>query len=247
MIHVIAMKELRVLFASPLAWVVLAFLQLMFAWVFLSRLQIYLELQPQLSMTPSAPGATEVIAAPVFGTASIMLLMVVPLLSMRLIAEERRNQTLPFLLSAPVSISGIVLGKFFALLGFLLLAVGLILLMSLSLYAGGSLDLGLLAANALGLLLLCGSFAAVGLYLSCLTAQPLVAAVGTIAVLLALWLINIATNDPDSVLHLLSLIRHFESFGKGTIALNDLAYYLALIALFLLLSIRRLDGDRLRT
>jgi ABC-2 type transport system permease protein len=74
----------------------------------------------------------------------------------------------------------------------------------------------------------------------------MVAAVGTFAVLLGLWLINISTNDPDSVLHLLSLIRHFESFGKGTIALNDLVYYVALIALFLLLSIRRLDGDRLR-
>jgi ABC-2 type transport system permease protein len=246
MIRVVAAKELRVLFASPLAWVVLAFLQLMFAWVFLSRLQIYLELQPQLAMQPAAPGATEVVAAPVFATASIMLLMVVPLLSMRLIAEERRNQTLPFLMSAPVSISGIVLGKFLALLAFLMLAVGLILVMSLSLYAGGALDLGLLAANALGLLLLCGSFAAVGLYLSCLTAQPLVAAVGTFAVLLALWLINISTNNPDSVLHLLSLIRHFDSFGKGTIALNDLTYYVALIALLLLLSIRRLDGDRLR-
>jgi ABC-2 type transport system permease protein len=219
----------------------------MFAWVFLSRLQMFMEAQPQLAMTPSAPGVTEIIAAPVFGTASIMLLMMVPLLSMRLIAEERRNQTLPFLMSAPVSISGIVLGKYLALLGFLLLAVGLIVIMCLSLYLGGRLDLGLLATNALGLLLLSGSFAAVGLYLSCLTAQPLVAAVGTFAALLALWLINIATNDPNSLLHLLSLIKHFDSFAKGTIAVSDLTYYVALIALFVLLSIRRLDGDRLRT
>jgi len=247
MIRVVAMKELRLLFGSPLAWVVLAFLQLMFAWVFLSRLQMFLELQPQLAMTPSAPGVTEIVAAPVFGTASIMLLMVIPLLSMRLIAEERRNQTLPFLMSAPVSISGIVLGKFLALFGFLLLSVGLIVVMALSLYLGGRLDLGLLATNALGLLLLSGSFAAVGLYLSCLTAQPLIAAVGTFATLLALWLINISTNDPNSVLHLLSLIKHFDSFAKGTIALNDLVYYVVLIALFILLSIRRLDGDRLRT
>jgi ABC-2 type transport system permease protein len=247
MIRVVAMKELRLLFGSPLAWVVLAFLQLMFAWVFLARLQFFLDVQPRLAMTPGAPGVTEIIAAPVFGTASIMLLMVLPLLSMRLIAEERRNQTLPFLMSAPVSISGIVLGKYLALIAFLVLAVGLIVLMSLSLYLGGRLDLGLLAANALGLLLLSGSFAAVGLYLSCLTAQPLVAAVGTFAALLALWLINIATNDPDSVLHLLSLIKHFDSFAKGTIAVSDLVYYVALIALFVLLSIRRLDGDRLRT
>ena len=238
MIRVIAVKEWRLLFASPLAWVVLAFLQLVFAWVFLSRLNAFLELQPQL--------AAKIVAAPVFGTATIILLMVVPLLSMRLVADERRSQTLPFLISAPVSITQIVLGKFLALFGILALAVGLIVVMCLSLYLGGRLDLGLLAANALGLLLLAGSFAAVGFYLSCVTAQPLVAAVGTFAVLLGLWLINISTTDPGSLLHVLSLIQHFENFSKGTLALKDLGYYLVLIALFLLLSIRRLDADRLR-
>jgi ABC-2 type transport system permease protein len=84
------------------------------------------------------------------------------------------------------------------------------------------------------------------LYLSCLTSQPLVAGVGTFAVLLGLWLINISASDPNSVLHLLSLIKHYDSFAKGTLALNDVVYYVVLIALFLLLSIRRLDADRLR-
>jgi ABC-2 type transport system permease protein len=197
-------------------------------------------------MTPTAPGLTEIVAAPVFGTSTIVLLMVAPLLSMRLLAEERRNQTLPFLISAPVSVTQIVLGKFLALLAFFALSVTLILLMALSLYAGGRLDLGLLAANALGLLLLCGCFAAVGLYLSALTAHPLVAAVGTFAVLLGLWLINIAANDPQSVLHSLSLIQHFENFSKGVVAMKDLVYYGALMLLFLLLCVRRLDADRLR-
>jgi ABC-2 type transport system permease protein len=246
MIGTIAMKELRLMFASPLAWVVLAFLQLIFAWVFLSRLQTFLEVQPQLAMSPNAPGLTEIVAAPLFGTAAIVLLMVVPLLSMRLVAEERRGQTLPFLMSAPVSITQIVLGKFLALVLFLALGVGLLLLMCLALYIGGRLDVGLLGANALGLLLLCASFAAVGLYLSCLTAQPLVAAVGTFAALLGLWLINISTRDPNSLLHVLSIIQHFESFSRGVLALKDVAYYLVLIVLFVLLSIRRLDADRLR-
>jgi ABC-2 type transport system permease protein len=246
MIGTIAMKELRLMFASPLAWVVLAFLQLIFAWVFLSRLQTFLEVQPQLAMSPNAPGLTEIVAAPLFGTAAIVLLMVVPLLSMRLVAEERRGQTLPFLMSAPVSITQIVLGKFLALVLFLALGVGLLLLMCLALYIGGRLDVGLLGANALGLLLLCASFAAVGLYLSCLTAQPLVAAVGTFAALLGLWLINISTSDPNSLLHVLSIIQHFESFSRGVLALEDVAYYLVLIVLFVLLSIRRLDADRLR-
>jgi len=101
MIRVVAAKELRVLFASPLAWVVLAFLQLMFAWVFLSRLQIYLELQPQLAMQPAAPGATEVVAAPVFATASIMLQMVAPLLNIRQNAEDRSKKKAHLPHSAP--------------------------------------------------------------------------------------------------------------------------------------------------
>jgi ABC-2 type transport system permease protein len=247
MILTIAGKELRRLFTSPLAWVILAFLQLVLAWIFLSRLQSFLELQPQIATMPGAPGLTEIVVAPTFGTATIVLLMIVPLLSMRLIAEERRNQTLPFLMSAPVSITQIVLGKFVGLLAFLSLAVALLVLMAVSLYFGGKLDVGLLTGNILGLLLLCGSFAAIGLYLSCLTAHPLVAGIGTFGVLLGLWLVNISATDPDSALHLLSLIKHYDTFAKGTVALNDLVYYLVLIALFLLLSIRRLDADRLRT
>jgi ABC-2 type transport system permease protein len=247
MILTIAGKELRRLFTSPLAWVVLAFLQLILAWIFLSRLQGFLDLQPQIALMPNAPGLTEIVIAPTFGTATIVLLMVVPLLSMRLIAEERRNQTLPFLMSAPVSITEIVLGKFVGLLAFLSLAVALLVLMAASLRVGGKLDIGLLGGNILGLLLLCGTFAAIGLYLSCLTAHPLVAGIGTFAILLGLWLVNIPATDPDSALHLFSLIKHYESFAKGTIALNDLAYYVVLIVLFVLLSIRRLDADRLRT
>lgn len=247
MILTIAGKELRRLFTSPLAWVILAFLQFILANIFISHLTDFLQLQPQLAMMPAAPGLTAMVVAPTFGTAIIVLLMVTPLLSMRLIAEERRNQTLPFLMSAPVSITQIVLGKFFGLLAFLSLAVGLLVLMAVSLYSGGRLDLGLVASNLCGLLLLCGCFASVGLYLSSLTSHPLVAGVGTLAVLLGLWLIDISASDPTSMLHLLSLVRHFETFSRGTVALNDVVYYLVLIALFMLLTIRRLDADRLRT
>jgi ABC-2 type transport system permease protein len=70
--------------------------------------------------------------------------------------------------------------------------------------------------------------------------------VGTYGAVLALWLVNISATDPNSLLHLLSLIQHYESFSRGLLALKDLAYYLVLIALFVLLSIRRLDADRLR-
>ena len=232
MILTIAGKELRRLFTSPLAWVILAFLQLILAWIFLSRLQSFLELQPQIAMMPAAPGFTEIVVAPVFGTATIVLLMVVPLLSMRLIAEERRNQTLPFLMSAPVSITQIVLGKFLGLLAFLSLAVGLLVVMAVSLYAGGKLDLGLLVGNVLGLLLLCGSFAAVGLYLSCLDGAASGSGCGHVRGAAR----TVAGQHrqptiPTARCNVLSLIKHYETFAKGTLALNDVVYYLVLIAL----------------
>lgn len=245
MIGAIAAKELRSLFGSPLAWVVLAVLQILFGYSFLVGLDRFLEVQPQLAQYPNPPGATEIIVSPTCGLAAVVLLMVVPLLSMRLIAEERRNQTLTFLLSAPVSLTQIVLGKFLGLLVFLAAACGLLLLMALSLYAGGRIDLGLVGTNILGLVLLCAAFASVGLYLSSLTSQPVVAAVSAFAALLALWIINMGTSDPGSPLHLLSLLKHYESFAKGTFHTGDVAYFVLLTALFLALAVRRMDRDRL--
>ena len=246
MIRIIIGKELRALFTSPLAWVVLAFLQIILGWIFLTRVDYFLTVQAQLARVPNAPGLTEIVVVPLFGIASIVLLMSVPLLTMRLVAEERRNQTMTLLISAPLSMTQIVLGKYFATVIFLALVGGLIVLMGLSLLPGGKLDAGLIATNLAGLLLLTGSFAAIGLFVSCLTTHPVVAAVGTLAAFLVLWLINIATSDPASPLHLLSLLKHFESFINGSIAVTDLIYFVLLIAVFLILSIRRLDADRLR-
>jgi ABC-2 type transport system permease protein len=247
MIIAIARKELRSLFGAPLAWVVLALLQVIFGYVFLFKLNRFQDLQPQLAQYPNAPGATEFIVTPVCSLAAIVLLMVVPLLSMRLIAEERRNQTLTFLMSAPVSITQIVLGKFAGLFVFLLFATALIAIMGLSLYAGGTIDIGLLLSNVIGLALLNAAFASVGLYLSSLTAQPVVAAVSAFAVLLILWIINLGTSDPGSPLHLVSLLKHYESFAKGTLNTGDLSYFVLLTGLFLALTVRRLDRDRLAT
>jgi len=247
-IAVLAGKELRRLFASPLAWVMLASLQVLFAFFFLLGLQAFFDTQAQMAMMQGAqtPGFTAYVVEPPFGVARILLLMVIPLLSMRLISEERRNQTLTFLMSSPLSITQIVLGKFVALAAFLGVAVALLTVMSLSLYAAGRLDHGLLIGNVIGLLLLSGSFAAVGLYLSSLTTQPLIAVVATYAVLLVLWLIDAGATDPASPLHVLSMIKHYDAFSRGIVAVNDLVYYAVVIVLFLLLSIRRLDADRLR-
>jgi ABC-2 type transport system permease protein len=249
MVFTLAARELRSLFLSPLAWAILAVVQGLSAYFFLLYVDLFLQLQPRLAAMPSGPGLTNIVVAPLFSTAATILLLVVPLLTMRLISEERRAQTLSLLFSAPLSMTEIVLGKFFGLLGFLLLMLALIGLMPLSLLTGGGLDLGLWAAGLLGLALLLTSFCSIGLYISSLTQQPAVAAVGTFGLLLLLWIINLAgtTGDKGSgLLQYLSMLSHYEALLKGLFSSTDIIYYVLIIITFLVLSIRRLDAQRLQ-
>ncbi len=245
MIVTIIRKELRMLFISPLAWILLALIQLILTWVFLVRLDAFLEIQSQLMQIANPPGITEIIISPVFAMAAIILLMITPLLSMRLLAEERRNHTLTLLISAPVSMTDIVIGKFLGLMVFFLVVITLIVALSISLRLGGALDFGLLLSNTLGLFLVTACFSALGLYISSLTAQPVIAAIGTLGVLLGLWLINLAASEIDGWLQYFSLLKHFEQFNQGLIDTLSIAYFILFIVTFLVLTIRRLDGERL--
>jgi ABC-2 type transport system permease protein len=246
MIGHIAARELRSLFLSPLAWTILAVVQFILGWMFLGQLDTYVAYQSQIAMMENPPGATEVIVAPLFSSATLILLLVIPLLTMRLVSEERRARTLPLLLSAPVSMSEIVLGKYLGLLGFLAIMLGLATLMPLSLLLLGTLDFGLLAANLIGIALMLAAFAAAGLFMSTLTAQPTVAAISTFGLLLLLWIIEWTGGNGDAgVLSYLSLQSHYEALLRGLFDSSDIVYYLLFILTFLVLSIRRLDAERL--
>lgn len=245
MIKTIAAKELRILFSSPLAWIVLGVLQLVLAWLFLNQADAFLNLQPQLVQFANPPGVTEMVAAPLFAATAMILLVITPILAMRLIAEERRNHTLPLLLSAPVSLRAIVVGKFLGLWAFLCLIAVFATAMALSLYAGGLLDIGLLLSNVFGLVLLAACLSALGLYFSSLTAHPAVAAISGIGASLGFWLLDIVSRDADA-LHALSLLLHFERFNRGLLDTADITYFLLFTTTFLVLSVQRLDQIRLR-
>jgi ABC-2 type transport system permease protein len=248
MVFTLAARELRSLFLSPLAWAILAAVQALMAYFFLWYLQEFTEVQPQLMLIENAPGVTQWVIMPLLATAAIVLLVVAPLLTMRLISEERRNQTLSLLMSAPVSMSEIVFGKYLGILGFFFIMVALIVLMPLSLLFGTSLDMGMFAAGVLGLALLLASFAAVGLYMSTLTSQPAVAAISTFGVLLMLWIANLGntSTDKDSLLSYLSILQHYQAMMKGIVNSGDVVYYMLFIGVFLALSIRHLDAQRLQ-
>jgi gliding motility-associated transport system permease protein len=249
MILTIASREFKTLFLSPLAWTVLAILQCILAFLFLTQVETFNLIQPKLASIEGAPGLTDIVVTPLYGNAGIILLLVTPLLTMRLICEERRNKTLSLLLSAPISNADIIIGKYLGILGLLLLIVFLITLMPLSLLMGGELDSGKLFANLLALSLLVAAFSSTGLFMSAIAGHPTVAAMGTFGILLLLWILDWTTGMKDQrseLLEYLSILRHFQNLQSGQISSADVSYFLLFTATFILLSIRSLNNDRLQ-
>ena len=248
MIFTIARREITTMFLSPLAWVILGVIQIVLGYMFLAQLDNYAILQPQLLRLENTPGVTDIVVAPLFQLAAIILLMIMPLITMRSFAEEKRNKTLSLLISSPLSMTEIVLGKFLGLLLFVIILTSLLMLMPLSLYSGTELDTGKLVSIYLSMLLLLGSFAAIGLYLSSLTDNQTIAAVSTFGALLMLWIIDWVgetIGDGQSVAAYLSILKHHQGMLEGVFNSGDLAYYLILITTFLGLTIRQLDRERL--
>lgn len=249
MILTIASREFKTLFLSPMAWSILAILQFILAFLFLTQVESFTSLQPKLAEIENSPGLTDIIVPPLFGNAGIILLLVTPLLTMRLISEERRNKTLALLLSAPVSNIDIILGKYLGVLGLMLLIIVMITLMPLSLLCGGELDMGKLFANILALVLLVTAFTATGLFMSCIATHPTVAAMSTFGILLLLWILDwsVGMDDhPSRLFEYLSILRHFQAIQSGLISSKDISYFLLFITTFIVLSIRSLDNDRLQ-
>jgi ABC-2 type transport system permease protein len=248
MLYTIAIREFKSLFLSPLAWTVLAILQAILAYIFLTQVETFNLIQPKLATIEGAPGLTDIIVIPLFSNAAIILLLVTPLLTMRLICEERRNKTLSLLMSAPITSADIIIGKYLGSLGLLLILVFLITLMPLSLLVGCELDMGKLFSNLLALILLVTAFTSTGLFMSTIAGHPTVAAMGTFGVLLLLWILDWTTsmNDQRSELfEYLSILRHFQNLQSGQLNTADISYFLLFTMSFLFLGIRSLNKDRL--
>ena len=251
MIINVARKELKSMFASPMGWVILAVLIFSFATYFINAVTQYYEMMSGSVKSNGRIGVTLFIGQSVFGLASVVMLFTVPLLSMRLIAEERRTQTLTFLFSAPISLTEIVLGKFIGLVTFLMIIITIITAMLCTLSNWTELDFGFIFSNVLGLCLLIGSFSALGLYFSSITAQPVIAGLLSFITLFGLlgldqFLTVDSSNPLSQTLRQLSLMHHFEPLSQGVIDSTDIAFFLLFTGTFLMFTMRRLDAERLR-
>lgn len=244
----IGRTEARRIFVSPLAWSVLAGLQLVLGLVFWFSL---LDFAANAGNYGDSFGVSDyIVAGTLVGFPTILMLLVMPVMTMRLFAEERKSGTITLLFGAPVSLTELVLGKFLGLLAFILAVIGLLALMSFSLLPATDwkLDLGRIAAGLLGLFLMLSAFGAAGLFVSSLTREPVIAAVTSLILLLVLWLIQIPSGIEGmplpGVWEYLSLMSHFDSLRRGVFDSGDVVYYLLFTALFLWLTVVRLDMER---
>ncbi|WP_295687732.1 ABC transporter permease [uncultured Nevskia sp.] len=240
----IARTEARRIFVSPLAWTVLAVLQSILGVVFLLLILDY-------AQNPRGPessvGLSDYIGGGLYSFATLVLLLVMPLLTMRLFAEERQNGNLTLLLASPVSLIEIVLGKFLGLFSFIAATILLLAAMPLMLLVGSNLDLGRIAAGLLGLSLMMMALGAAGLYVSSLTREPTIAAVASFGLLLMLWLMQVLSSQPGwigKLLGYLAIVGHFENLRRGIFSSVDIVYYLLFTVLFLWLAVLQLDSER---
>ncbi len=249
MILSIALRELRSLFMSPVAWIILAILQALLAWKFLAYIDLFFSLQPQLIKIQNAPGVTDLVVAPLFDFSKVLLLIICPLITMRLISEEKQNGSLQLLLSSPISMTEIILGKYLAAVLFFSISILMISLMPLSLSFSTSLDYGKFLSGVLGLFLNVVAFLALGLYMSTLTRQPTIAAASTFGLLIMFWIINIAGNTDgtgENFFNYISMTQHSTQMLRGIVYGSDLAYFILFSLGFIILSIRQLDAQRLQ-
>ena len=252
-ILLICQKELKSYFASPIAYAVMAIFGLIFGWVFFnaSREFIRFSLQSQMMGGGGATNVNDQIVRPLLGFAGTIALFLVPMITMRLFAEEKRTGTIELLLTSPVKDIEIILGKW---LGAVLL-FGCVLAMSMInialLFAWGKPDLKPVLVAYLGLLLQGATLLAIGALISTMTRNQIIAGIATFFVSLLLWLLSWFTAFDSSataqVVNYHSIVTHFENFGKGVLDSKDVIFYLSMIFFSLFLTSRSLESLRWRS
>ncbi len=248
---VIARKELRQLFSSPIAYVALAMFFVISGFLFFSLVGVYTVQVLQLQGTaPPDFNPTRLIFTPLYQDTSFVLILLVPVLTMRLVSEEDRTHTMELLATSPVTSTAIIAGKYLAALVLFLVLLAVSAYMPLSLALIGRLDWGLLASTYIGLVLLGGAFLAIGLFASTLNENQIVSASIGFALLLLFWVLGFAQQASGSasqqILSALSFSTHFTNLSGGVVDTRDVLFFLSLSFFFLFLGVLTLESRKWR-
>src|SRR6266849_205136 len=244
----IAKKELNIYFATPIAYVMFTLFVVIGSYFFLRLLGAY-EQASLMYMRFNSPemmnrlNFQDAIFRALFGNMGVILIFVVPFLTMRLVAEEKKQKTIELLYSTPVTPGQIVWGKYLAALTMLYPALVQLVARDAQGVEWRSIFLGYA-----GLFLLGAAYMALGLFISSLTESQVVAALITFVVLLMTWIIGWTAAETEGatreVVTYLSSVSHLDSFSKGTIDLKDLVYFLSICALGLFATHRAIEAHR---
>jgi ABC-2 type transport system permease protein len=250
---VICRKELRSYFVSPIGYAVISVFTFIFGLVFYVAIRDFVNYSFRAQMMGGAPTANvnEQIIRPILGFAATVSLFLIPMITMRLFAEEKRNGTIELLLTSPVEDLAIVLGKWLGALLLYACALGTSLVSVVLLFAWGKPDWKPIAVAYLGLLLQGACLLALGTFISLLTSNQIIAGGITFFASLTLYMLSWFTAFDDSraskVLNYISIITHMENFSKGIVDLKDVVFYVSFIFLALFLILRQMESLRWRS
>jgi gliding motility-associated transport system permease protein len=247
----IAGKEIRTYFTSPIAYLVLTIYAALCGFFFYSFVATYVvqifRMMEMGQMAGQSPNINTWIIRPLFeGVLTVVLLLLLPLVSMRLFAEERKNGTIELLLTSPVTELQIILGKF---LGAMTLYAAILFVTFLDigmLFLYGNPSAKPLIAQAVGALLFGGALLALGMWISSLTRNQIIAGAVSLAVFLLLyvfdWVTSYSSGPVGQVMNYMAFVTHFDNFSKGVIDSTDLVYYLSVIVLGIFLTSRSVEA-----
>jgi ABC-2 type transport system permease protein len=256
-------KELQHYFQSTIAYVMIGSFLALSGYFFFSifRYYNYLSYQYNNYLSNQAPGSgsypgdnlnlIEGVMRPLMGNMSVVLLFVLPLLTMRLLAEERKQGTFELLLTYPLSDLAAVMGKYLAALTVFAVMIAGTLLYPAMLAIFSNPEPGPIITSYFGLFLMGTSFIAIGIFFSSITTSQIVAGAATFGVSLFFlvigWASPFAGPTLAKVIEQFSLLAHYDSFSKGLISLPDVTYYVFLTAFFLFMTLRSLESSHWRS
>lgn len=248
----IAKRDFWAYFTSPIAYIVIAGFMVIMGWMFFNNLTHFnlQNMQYQQYNMGRGISITDGIIRPLYGNMNVIFLFLVPFITMRLFAEEKKQQTIALLLTSPITLTEMVLGKFISSLLLVLVMLLLTFVYPVILFFTGNPEVGTVATNILGTIFLASCYLSVGVLFSAMTENQIVAGALTFSTCLFFWLVSWATQSAGpvwgDVLTHLSLISHFNNFGQGLIHSTDIIYYLSFIGFGLFLTHRVLDSYRWR-
>lgn len=249
----IAHKELKGYFASPIAFVVIGLFALMFGYFFYALLMYFDRQSMQMAgLGGGAPSVNvnEQLIRPVFLNATVILLFVLPMVTMRTYSEEKRSGTIELLLTSPLTGFQIIAGKFLGAMALYAAMLAVTIPHLAALFWLGDPEWIPVVVSYVGLLLMGGCFISVGLLISSLTKNQIVAVMATFTVFLMLWVINWIASftgpTAQSVLNYLSITDHLDDFTRGVVDTKHLVYYISFIAFGLYLTMQSVDTERWR-